>query len=530
MGRALTFNDSPAWPEGVSGFGGGPSDRDQIAVGRPTVVLGLQSLTKEFAGIRVLDAVDLDLCRGEIHALVGENGSGKSTLVKIVAGVYRQDGGAVFVDGRRIAAGNAADGTAFIHQDLGLVGTMTVAENVALLTGYPRRRGLISWRRLSRRAAEILRAVGLDVDPALPLHLLSAAEQSLVAIARALAVAPKVLVLDEPTATLPEHDVATLFDALSRLKQQGLAILYVSHRLDEVFRIADIVTVLRDGKRVLTRPISTLTSADLIQGITGQLPREIPEMARASGRKAILSVVDLEVGTGGPMSFHVAEGEVFALVGLRGAGHESIGRAIFGDVAVGGGVMTLDGERVSFHTVGAAIRHGVGLVPGDRHAEGVALGMSVGENLVLNPHTSGTGSRWIGTRTERARWMSILARYDVRPRDGSRLIDHLSGGNQQKVVLARWMAIVSRLLILEDPTTGVDVGAKVEIYTLVAELLQKGCSVLLISTDFEEVTRIAHRALIVRSGRPTAELTREQLSISALTAAATGMTATSGAV
>ena len=514
LGSLLTAENSP--PESEPG-------RDDATARLPQLALRARGLTKQFTGIRVLDSVDLDLVRGEVHALLGENGSGKSTMVKIIAGVYRPDGGSLIDEvGNPLPAGVPAEGAAFIHQELGLVGSMTVAENIALAAGYPERRGLIDWHELTAEARRVLDLVGLAVDPARRLHTLTPAEQSLVAIGRALAVNPQVLVLDEPTATLSEDDVARLFVALERLRAQNLAILYVSHRLDEIFRIANRVTVLRDGKRVFTRPITGLSSAELVEAITGQLPREIPSIKRSRGRRQVLRVVDLQVGNVGPVSFQIDEGEVFALVGLRGAGQDLVGRAIFGDTKVERGSVAFNGTPLSVRSIRDATRRGIGLVPRDRRAEGLAAGMTVRENIFLNPRRSGRAYAWVGTRAERRRARSLIERHDVRPDDTERLVDVLSGGNQQKVVLARWMSNQGSLLILEDPTSGVDVGAKAEIYALVGEMLTESVSVLLISTDVEEVQRIAHRALILRNGRSVIELEREQISIGALTAAATG--------
>jgi ribose transport system ATP-binding protein len=462
---------------------------------------------------------------GEIHALLGENGAGKSTLIKILAGVYAPDAGEIRFKGEAVHPGSPSLPIAFIHQDLGLVELMTVAENVALLTGYARTNGLIAWKSVRRTALEALRLMGSEIDPEANVQTLSASDRSIVAIGRALAVRAEVLVLDEPTAALTEHDVARLLDVLRRLRTQGVGIVYVTHRLDEVFRVADRVTVLRDGKRIATSAVAATTPAELVRSIVGRAPSEVFVKPPPPSAQPLLQVDALAVSGVGPVSFRVMAGEILALVGLRGAGHDVIGRAIFGDVAATSGSFGLAGRPVRASNPARAMRERIGFVSSKRAAENLAVTLTVRENLYINPLA--TGKRvWsvVGPRAERQAAADVLRRFSVRPRDPERTIGTLSGGNQQKIVLARWLEARSALLVLEEPTIGVDVGAKADIYVALQAALDRGMAALLISSDFEEVAGIAHRALVFNRGQVVAEIAGSHLSVRALIGLASGAT------
>lgn len=486
-------------------------------------LLTISKLTKRFTGTLALDTVDFDVRAGEVHALLGENGAGKSTLIKVLAGVYRSDGGEVRLHGRTVDPTVEKLPITFIHQDLGLVDTMTVAENVALLTGYPRRHGLISWRAARAAAMTALERMSGGVDPDARVGDLPAAEKSIVAIARAMAVRSDLLVLDEPTAALPEADVTRLLKVLRRLRDGGTGIIYVTHRLDEIFRIADRVTVLRDGRHVSTVSVAEATPAALVHDIVGRSLSDlfIKPSAKTAGK--VLTIEDLIARDVGPVSFAVSAGEVVGLVGLRGAGQRTIGRAIFGDIMITAGSMKLDGAPLKVSRPGDAIRKRIGFVSSKRSEEGLAPSMTVRENLFINPVTNGTKLlQAIRPAEEHQRCLRVLSRFTVRPRDPERVISTLSGGNQQKVIVARWMEARARLLVLEEPTIGVDVGSKADIYQFLDEALDQGLAVLLISSDFEEVAGVCHRALIFDRGKVTAELARSELSLARLTALASG--------
>jgi ribose transport system ATP-binding protein len=491
-------------------------------------LLEMRGITKRFTGTLALDAVDFSVRRGEVHALLGQNGAGKSTLIKILAGVYDGDGGETRYAGARVDPQTHRLPIAFIHQDLGLVDSMTVAENVAVLAGYRRRFGLIDWRGVAEASLAALALMDSHLDPKMLVAGLTAAEKSIVAIARALAVHAEILVLDEPTAALPEADVAHLLTALDRLRRNGIGIIYVSHRLDEVFRIADRVTVLRDGRTVRTAAIHEITPDDLVFDIVGRaLDRGFEPPAPRAGDD-VLAVDNLSVEAAGPVSFRARPGEILGLVGLRGAGHHAIGRAIFGALTPGGGSMTLDGRPLLLDGPEAAMAAGIGFVSSKRAEESLAANMVVRENLFLNPVLTGHALLgWIRPRDERSAAGGLIDRFSIRPHDGERPVATLSGGNQQKVVVARWLAAKVRLLILEEPTIGVDVGSKAEIYALLQQALASGMAVLLISSDFEEIERVCHRALVFDRGRISAEVDRAQLSTPLLTLLTSGQTAES---
>jgi ribose transport system ATP-binding protein len=483
-------------------------------------VLRFRGVTKRFGGTLAVHELDLDVRAGEIHALLGANGAGKSTLIKLLAGVHEPDSGEIFLRDERIDHVVPRPPMAFIHQDLGLIEWMTVAENIALVEGYPRRRGLIDWRAVNRAAEHALEALGSGIDVNHRASQLPRTERSIVAIARALAINADVLVLDEPTASLPESETARLFEVLRRLRARGVAIVYVTHRLDEVFRLADTVTVLRDGANVQTCPVAATTPAQLVQLIVGRPPTEVFVKAAEAQAASVIRVHDLQVGRVGPVSFDVRVGEIVGLAGLRGAGQNAVGRAVAGIEPISGGRILL-GEHVLPPPAHPddAIRAGIRFVTSNRESEGLAVGLSVAENLFLNPGALGRPV-WKAERPrdERRRAAQVIRRFSVRPNDPARMITALSGGNQQKVLLARWLGHAARLLVLEEPTMGVDVGAKADIYEMLNQELARGAAVLLVSSDLDEVAGICHRALIFDRGRIVEELPRQQLSVNRLTA------------
>ena len=484
----------------------------------------MTGLVKQFTGTLALDHVDFDVRRGEVHALLGQNGAGKSTLIKVLAGVYKADAGDIVFDGRPAQLGADPLPIAFIHQDLGLVEWMTVAENVAIQTGYPRSwTGLVSWPRVKSAAARALAIMSSDLDPETPVSSLPAAERSLVAIGRALAIKSDIIVLDEPTAALPEADVERLLETLRRLRASDIGVVYVTHRLDEVLRIADRVTVLRDGRRLATIAARETNADELVEMIVGRSMSEAFVRPAPPSELGAFSAADLVAEHVGPVSFSVAAGETLGLVGLRGAGHHTVGRAIFGHTRMASGRLTLDGQPIAFSSPAEAMAGGVGFVSSRRAEEGLASNLDVRENIYLNPAASGRGVlEWIPRARELGEAQAAVRRFSIKTAGVDEPVATLSGGNQQKVVLARWMEADLKLLILEEPTIGVDVGAKADIYHLLQSSLRKGLAVLLISSDFEEVERICHRALVFSRGQVAAEIPGYALTVAALTSAASG--------
>ncbi|MFJ3925984.1 ATP-binding cassette domain-containing protein [Streptomyces sp. NPDC090022] len=500
----------------------------------------IRGLGKRFGGTVALDGVGLDVYGGSVLALLGPNGAGKSTLIKILAGVHHADAGEVTVAGHPLGSDAARRALSFIHQDLGLVEWMTVAENIALGTGYPRRGGLISWRRTRERCAGALGIVAGHLDPDAPVAGLAPAERSLVAIARALAREARLFVLDEPTATLPAADCARLFGVLHALRDRGHGILYVSHRLDEVYEVADTFAVLRDGRLVGHGPLAGYGPDRLVRDIVGHDPAGRPPATTPTTPSApttpaprahppVLSLDGVTTARTGPVSLDLRAGEILALVGLTGAGHAHLGRALAGALPLLGGRALLDGRPYRPRDVAAAVGRGVGLVAGNRQEEGCAADLTVRENFLADPRaTGGPGRHWLGPRRERAEAAALIERFSVFPRDSEVPIATLSGGNQQKVMVGRMLRGDLRLLILEDPTAGVDVGAKASVHRLLDEAVAAGLAVLLISTDAEEVAGLCHRALVFGRGSVVAELTGEALTVTELTRTASALPAFTG--
>ena len=498
-----------------------------------TAGLFFDGIDKHFGGTYALKDVSLSVARGEILALLGENGAGKSTLIKVLGGIHAPDAGRVLIDGvpyqHKPAGFGERQKVAFIHQDLGLIEWMTVAENIGLALGFSRKRGLIQWKDVEHFATEALRKVECDFDPTTRVEDLSRTEKSLVAIARALAVDSEFLVLDEPTASLPADEVERLFKALRPLRDKGVGMIYVSHRLDEIFQIADRVAVLRDGAMVGVRSINHTTPEELVQKIVGRKTRETVKSSEEVGAP-VLSLRNFEVAGMQPVSFDLQKNEVLGLVGLRGAGHEAISRGLFGLTPFEGEV-TLNGKRPNLETPQAAMHSGIGLVAKDRTEESVAMSLTIRENTFLNP--DGIGRRFLdllSPRVEAGQAAIIGAQLGLSPNDPTLAIEALSGGNQQKVVIGRWLATKRQLLICEDPTAGVDVGAKSEIYALLNRALADGVAILIMSTDFEEISMICHRAIIFSQGVIVDELSGTRLTTENLiqSASASNLTAQGG--
>ena len=495
-----------------------PTDR----AARQEALLDVRDLDKSFSATHAARAVSFQLFPGEIVALLGENGAGKSTVIKMLAGVYRPDSGSIRLAGRELGAHGARRGISFVHQNLGLVEWMTVAENIAQVIGYPRRCGLIDMSRMREQALRALELIGGGIDPDARVFTLPRTERSLLAIARGLVTDPEVLVLDEPTASLPASDVDRLFSVLRQLRDRGVGMLYVSHRLDEVYEISSRAVVMRNGAVVADRAVADLPHGELVDLIVGSATT--PTIFAEPRPEVRLSVKDLCIGDIGPVSFDVRQGEVVALCGLRGAGQEQVGRALGGATAHQRGSLHIDGERTRNRSAAEAVRGGIGFSTSNREAEAVATGLSVRENLFLNPSVWGRRSWQFRTAAaERRAARTYATQFGVRPADPELPLDTLSGGNQQKVILARWFSVGRKVMVLEEPTMGVDVGAKADIYGLLQEQTSNGAAVVVISTDMEEVEKVAHRALVFGRGQVVAEIPRSRLSIAALIAAASDL-------
>ncbi|MEH6379245.1 sugar ABC transporter ATP-binding protein [Streptomyces sp. KLMMK] len=486
---------------------------DDVPGGRE--LLRVEGVTKSFPGVRALDGVDLSLRAGEVHVLLGENGAGKSTLIKMLSGVHRPDGGRILVDGREVAVRSAQDaerlGIATIHQEFNLVPGLTVAENIFLGRQPRTALGLIDKRTMRARAAELLRRVRLDVSPAAPVSGLGIARLQMVEIAKALSLDARVLIMDEPTAVLTSEEVGTLFAIVRELRDSGVGVVFITHHLDEIAALGDRVTVLRDGRSVAEVPATT-DENELIRLMVGrdiaeQYPRERP----AEPGAPLLRVRGL---TRAPafrdVGFDVRAGEVVGLAGLVGAGRTEVARALFGVDRYDAGTVEVDGRAPARGDVRAAMRAGVGLVPEDRKGQGLLLDASLGDNLTLARLAQDTRGGFVDRGGQRRRAAEVAERLKVRMSGLEQSARTLSGGNQQKVVIGKWLLAGARLLILDEPTRGVDVGAKVEIYRLVNELTAAGCAVLMISSDLPEVLGMSDRVLVMAQGRITGELSGER--------------------
>ncbi len=491
-------------------------------------LLRMEGITKIFSGVTALDGVDFTLERGEVHSLVGENGAGKSTLIKVMTGAYRRDGGQVWLEGQPVDFRTPEDaqrtGVVAVYQEINLLAYRTVAENI-YLGREPRRFGLIDWKRMNRDAAALLGRLGLEIAPDAPLGSLNIALRQMVAIARGVSFGAKVVVLDEPTSSLTEHEVAILYDVIRRLKAEGTGVVYISHRFDELYTVCDRVTILRDGKLVGTRALAGLERIDLVCLMLGKQREELRQGTTAFGahherpadEAPLLRAENLTRGRKlSHVSLAVGRGEIVGMAGLLGSGRTETARAIFGADAIEAGQVQLEGQPLKLRTPNDAIAAGLAFLSEDRKAEGIIPELSVRENLTLAalPALSQLGI------VSRQKQNEIVERYmkrlGIKAASADQKIRELSGGNQQKVLLARWLCKNPKFLILDEPTRGIDVGAKGEIQALVNELAASGLGVLMISSELEELVEGSARVVVMRDGQCVAELRGAQISQDAI--------------
>jgi len=476
--------------------------------------LDMKAVSKTFGASTVLDAVSLQVGPGEVRALVGENGSGKSTLIKVLAGYHAPDTGAeISVGGRAVplhspAASDAA-GLRFVHQDLGLVGSMTAYENLRLGVGYARRAWTaVPWGRRRREAAEALQELGYTIDVEMPVARLTASERTAIAVARAVTgegPEPHVLVLDEPTANLPGSEIERLFDLVRAVRDRGIAVVLVSHNLGEVFELADTVTVLRNGRHVTTCDVAELDHDSLVEAMIGRPLDQLATTTQPPRLPPVLEVLGLADGTLQDVSFDVAPGEIVGVCGITGSGREVLASLVFGHGRTSG-VVRLGGRTVPPGRPDLSVSAGMGLVPADRQAKAVFPGHDVTENLTMV--RAGDYSRHSLRRPaeERRATEEWIGRLDVRPPRPRAMLSDLSGGNAQKVILARWMRLEPRVLVLDEPTQGIDVGAKTQLHQRVREAAASGAAVLVCSSDSEELAHLCTRVIALVGGVVAAEL------------------------
>jgi len=487
----------------------------------------LTNVSKRFGATLALDSISLTLQHGEIHALVGENGAGKSTLVKILAGVHQPDpGGHILLDGTaQEITGPArarALGIAVIHQEPRLFPDLSVAENVYLGHQPSRKVGGIDWSSMRRQTAQLLAELDVEIPTDSPVRGLSMADQQLVEIAKALSVDARVLVMDEPTASLSIHEVERLFSIVRRLRDRAVAVLFVSHRLDEVFDLCQRATVFRDGRHVITALTSKLSPADLIRHMVGRDVTLFPK-AEAPVGDVLLEVRGLtRKAEFHDVSFSVRAGEILGFAGLVGAGRTEVARVLFGITQPDSGEIRLDGQHVTFDSPSLAVQHGIAYVPEDRHQDGLVLDFPIASNVTLPILGRLFPRLFVRKATERALAERYAQQLHVRMTGVDQPVSALSGGNQQKVVISKWLASKPRVLILDEPTRGIDIGAKVEVHRIISELAASGLGIILISSDLPEVLAMSDRLIVMHEGRITAELPRAEATQERVMFAATG--------
>jgi ribose transport system ATP-binding protein len=487
-----------------------------------TPLLRMQGIDKAFGGVPALARASLEVLPGEVHALIGQNGAGKSTLIKILTGAYQRDAGEIIFDGGPVAFASPqaaqAGGISTIYQEINLVPLRSVAENV-LLGREPKRFGLIDWARLNRTAAELLHRFDIDIDVRRALGTFNTAVQQMVAIARAVSFEAKLVIMDEPTSSLDEREVELLFETIRRLRSSGVAVIFVSHKLDELYAVCDRVTVMRDGRTVAVAKMAEVSRLQLVASMLGRDLATVSRQGATAFSDAahkigapLLEVAGLTVGRRvRDVSLEVRKGEIVGLAGLLGSGRTETARALFAADPKDGGEIRLMGVATDFTEPADAIAAGIGFCSEDRKVEGIVPDMSVRENLTLAllPHLSRRGL------VDETRQREIVARFidrlGVKCSGPEQRIRELSGGNQQKVLLARQLCMNPKLVILDEPTRGIDVGAKAEIQALIRELAEQGLGVLMISSELEEVVEGADRVFVLRDGRSVAELGRGEI-------------------
>jgi galactofuranose transport system ATP-binding protein len=485
-------------------------------VDRPTLLLSMQGIDKQFLGVSALRDARLEVARGEVHALIGQNGAGKSTMIKVLTGVYTKDSGRIEFDGREVAfsSPHAAQlaGLSTIYQEVNLVPFRSVAENI-FLNREPKRFGFIDWSRMNREAAAILHRLDLDVDVTRPLYDYSVATQQMTALARALSTEAKLVIMDEPTSALAEQEVQTLFRVIRQLKSEGISVVFVSHRLDELYAVCDRVTVMRDGRTVEECPMSEISRYELVSKMLGrELAEELShrradEDAALGDRQPVLEAVELRRGRAlDGVSLSIRPGEIVGLAGLLGSGRSETARAIFGVDPLDSGTVTVDGTPRRLKSPRDAVEHKIGFSSEDRKTEGVIPRLSVRENLTLAllPHLRRHG---IVDRKRQAETVDrFIKAIGIKCSSPDQPIRELSGGNQQKVLLARWLCTNPKLLILDEPTRGIDVGAKFEIYGIIQQLAEQGKGIILISSELPELLGVSDRIYTIFEGQITNEL------------------------
>jgi ribose transport system ATP-binding protein len=479
------------------------------------VILQIRGISKEFPGVKALDTVDMDVRKGDVHALVGENGAGKSTLIKILAGVYTKDSGEIIFENKPVEFHGATDslrlGIKVVFQELALIPHMTVAENVFLESFPLKKNKSIDWERMYERTTDLLLSIGLPINPKNKVNKLTVSQKQMVEIARALSHEAKVVVMDEPTSALSPNEIRFLFNVIEKLKKLGIGIIYVTHKLEEVFEISDRVTVLRDGKRISTKGIGETNPDEVVKDMVGRSIKTLFPRTHSGKGSVVLRVEDLSTEKKlKDVSFKVHAGEVVGIFGLLGAGRTELAKAIFGLDPITRGRIFIDDKPVKSSSTSHSTRMGLGFLTEDRKEEGLVLQMSVAQNITLPSLRDFSSFGFIRRKLESDRSNEFVEKFSIKTPSLRQKVMFLSGGNQQKVLLARWLMKKLKVIILDEPTRGIDVGAKAEIHRLIDELAKAGLAVVVMTSEMPELLGVSDHIIVMNSGKITAEFEKAE--------------------
>jgi ribose transport system ATP-binding protein len=483
-------------------------------------ILQMKGITKIFPGVKALDNVSFSVLRGKVHALVGENGAGKSTLMKVLNGVFGADSGEIQIDGKPVSFKQTKEaqqaGIGLIFQEFNLVNTLTAAENI-YLNRLKKKSGVISWKQIRDEAQVLIDRLGFNFSVARKIKDLSAAEKQLVEIAKVLSLNARLIVMDEPTSSLTSNEVEKLFDIIERLKKNGITIIYISHKLDEIYRIADVVSVMRDGQIIDTKPISEISRDEIIEKMVGRsVDMEFPKRKVTPGDVILKAEGIVRTGLLHGISFELKSGEVLGIAGLVGSGRTELAEALFGAAKHEGGVITVKGKKVAIHTTYDGKSNSIGMLPEDRKETGLVLDYNILENISITNLPKVCRRGFLNKRLERDYANRYVEELNIKTPSVRQTTVNLSGGNQQKVVLAKWLFSDVDILILDEPTRGIDVGAKYEIYLLINKLVEQGKSIIMISSELPEVMGMSDRVLVINEGRKKGELLKGEISAEAI--------------
>ncbi len=481
--------------------------------------LQMKGIVKSFPGVMALKSVDFEAEKGEVHAIAGENGAGKSTLIKILSGAYLPDAGEIYLDGKELKItdphSGRQQGISVIYQELSLIPNMTVAENI-FLSNMPATLGAIKWSDMKKRASQLLNEIGFDIDPNARIRELSMVQQQAVEIAKILIEDTKIVVMDEPTALLPAREVKTLFEIINKLRKRGVTILYISHRLDEIFLMADQVTVLRDGNLIGTVKPGDITQDELVQMMIGRKPAERqywkPERKeRLKNAPVVLEVENLRDGANlKDVSLQVSQGEILGIAGLVGSGNSEVLQCIFGAKKAVGGRVKIKGKEIKSFEPANLIKNSLGFLPSDRKHLGLILGMSIKRNISLTGLEELSKFFVVKNQQENQVVDRLAKKLKIKSSNLEQLVETLSGGNQQKVVMAKWLLPECKILMFDEPTRGIDVGARSEIYELMVEYAEQGGAIVMVSSDMQELLSVCDRIIVVGQGKVTASFEHEE--------------------